>query len=232
MYFDWTYIVLVLPAVLFAMWASSNVSSTYEKYSKQYNSLRLTGAEAARRVLDANGLRNVPIQRIDGELTDHYDPKANAVRLSAGVYDGISTAAVGVACHEVGHAIQHSVGYVPVKVREAIVPVTNLGAKLSVPLIILGLLLGSLSPVFIYAAYIGVALYGLCAVFQLVTLPTEFNASNRAVATIEDMGLLRGEELEGAKKVLRAAALTYVAALAVTLMQLLRFVLIFSNRRD
>lgn len=232
MYFDWTYIVLVLPAVIFAMWASSNVNHAYEKYSKQYNSRRLTGAEAARRVLDANGLSNVPVQRIEGELTDHYDPKANAVRLSAGVYDGISTAAVGVACHEVGHAIQHSVGYVPVKVREAIVPVTNLGARLSVPLIILGLLLGSMSPVFIYAAYIGVALYGLCAVFQLVTLPTEFNASSRAVATIENMGLLYGDELEGAKKVLRAAALTYVAALAVTLMQLLRFVLIFSNRRD
>ena len=155
------------------------------------------------------------------------------------VYDNNSTdgtaeiaAAVGVACHEVGHAIQHSVGYVPVKVREAIVPVTNLGAKLSVPLIILGLLLGSLSPVFIYAAYIGVALYGLCALFQLVTLPTEFNASSRALATIEGMELLRGEELDGAAKVLRAAALTYVAALAVTLMQLLRFVLILSNRRD
>lgn len=169
MYIDWTYIVLVLPAVLFAMWASSNVSHTYEKYSKQYNSRRLTGAQAARWVLDANGLREVPIERIDGQLTDHYDPKDNVVRLS---------------------------------------------------------------PVFIYAAYIGVALYGLCAIFQLVTLPTEFNASSRALATIEGMELLRGEELDGAAKVLRAAALTYVAALAVTLMQLLRFVLILSNRRD
>lgn len=232
MYIDWTYIVLILPAVLFSMWASSNVNSTYSKYAKQFNSRGLTGAEAARRVLDANGLRNVPIEMIDGELTDHYDPKANVIRLSAGVYGSNSTAAVGVACHEVGHAIQHSEGYAPVKIREAIVPVTNFGAKLSMPLIIAGLLLASVSPLFTYVAYIGVALYGLCALFQLVTLPTEFNASSRAVTSIENMELLRGEELAGAKKVLRAAALTYVAALAVTLMQLLRFLIIVSNRRD
>lgn len=232
MYIDWTYIVLILPVVLFSMWAGSNVNSTYSRYSKQFNSRGMTGAEAARRVLDANGLRNVPIEMIGGELSDHYDPKANVIRLSAGVYGGNSTAAVGVACHEVGHAIQHNEGYAPVKIREAIVPVTNLGAKLSMPLIILGLLLSSFSPTFAYLAYIGVALYGLCALFQLVTLPTEFNASRRAVASIEGMELLRGEELDGAKKVLRAAALTYVAALAVTLMQLLRFMLIVSNRRD
>ena len=192
----------------------------------------MTGAEAARRLLDANGLRNVPVEMTEGELTDHYDPKANVIRLSAGVYGGRSTAAVGVACHEAGHAIQHSVNYAPIKIREAIVPITNLGAKLSMPLIILGLLLGSMSQLFIYLAYAGVALYGLCAIFQLVTLPTEFNASSRALASIEGMGLLQGEELDGAKKVLRAAALTYVAALAVTLMQLLRFALIVSSRRD
>ena len=232
MYIDWTYIVLVLPAVLLSMWASSNVKNTYAKYAKVFNARGITGAEAARRVLDANGLRSLPIEMIDGELTDHYDPKANVIRLSAGVYGGRSIAAVGVACHEVGHAIQHSVDYAPVKIREAIVPVTNLGAKLSVPLIILGLLLASFSPMFTYLAYIGVALYGLCALFQLVTLPTEFNASRRAVASIEGMELLRGDELEGTKKVLRAAALTYVAALAVTLMQLLRFILIVGNRRD
>ena len=232
MYIDWTYIVLVLPAVLLSMWASSNVKNTYARYSKVLNARGITGAEAARRVLDANGLRSLPIEMIDGELTDHYDPKANVIRLSAGVYGGRSIAAVGVACHEVGHAIQHSVDYAPVKIREAIVPVTNLGAKLSVPLIILGLLLASFSPMFTYLAYIGVALYGLCALFQLVTLPTEFNASRRAVAPIEGMELLRGDELAGTKKVLRAAALTYVAALAVTLMQLLRFILIVGNRRD
>lgn len=232
MYIDWTYVVLVLPAVLLSLWASSNVNSTYARYSKQLNSRGMTGAEAARRLLDANGLRNVPVEMTEGELTDHYDPKANVIRLSAGVYGGRSTAAVGVACHEAGHAIQHSVNYAPIKIREAIVPITNLGAKLSMPLIILGLLLGSMSQLFIYLAYAGVALYGLCAIFQLVTLPTEFNASSRALASIEGMGLLQGEELDGAKKVLRAAALTYVAALAVTLMQLLRFALIVSSRRD
>lgn len=232
MYIDWTYVVLVLPAMLLSLWASSNVNSTYARYSKQLNSRGMTGAEAARRLLDANGLRNVPVEMTEGELTDHYDPKANVIRLSAGVYGGRSTAAVGVACHEAGHAIQHSVNYAPIKIREAIVPITNLGAKLSMPLIILGLLLGSMSQLFIYLAYAGVALYGLCAIFQLVTLPTEFNASSRALASIEGMGLLQGEELDGAKKVLRAAALTYVAALAVTLMQLLRFALIVSSRRD
>ena len=232
MYIDWTYVVLVLPAVLLSLWASSNVNSTYARYSKQLNSRGMTGAEAARRLLDANGLRNVSVEMTEGELTDHYDPKANVIRLSAGVYGGRSTAAVGVACHEAGHAIQHSVNYAPIKIREAIVPITNLGAKLSMPLIILGLLLGSMSQLFIYLAYAGVALYGLCAIFQLVTLPTEFNASSRALASIEGMGLLQGEELDGAKKVLRAAALTYVAALAVTLMQLLRFALIVSSRRD
>ena len=161
MYIDWTYIVLVLPAVLLSMWASSNVKNTYAKYAKVFNARGITGAEAARRVLDANGLRSLPIEMIDGELTDHYDPKAHVIRLSAGVYGGRSIAAVGVACHEVGHAIQHSVDYAPVKIREAIVPVTNLGAKLSVPLIILGLLLASFSPMFTYLAYIGVALYGV-----------------------------------------------------------------------
>jgi hypothetical protein len=230
MYIDWTYIVLVLPAVLFSLWASSNVNKTYEKYSKLYNSRGLTGADAARRVLDANGLRNVNIEMIDGNLTDHYDPSANVIRLSSGVYGGRTIAAVGVACHEVGHAIQHSVGYVPVKIRTAIVPLTNFGSKLSVPLIMIGLILSSASPMFIYAAYIGCALYALCAVFQLVTLPTEFDASRRALNTIDSMELLYGEEYTGAKKVLTAAALTYVAALAVTLMQLLRFLLIVSSR--
>ena len=230
MYFDWTYVVLVLPAVLLAAWASSNVRHTYEKYSKQFNSRGMSAAEAARRVLNANGLSNVAIEQISGELTDHFDPSANVIRLSDSVYGSASTAAVGVACHEVGHAIQHAEGYVPAKIRTAIVPVTNFGAKLSMPLILAGLLLGSFSQTFIYLAYAGIACYGLCAVFQLVTLPTEFDASRRAMATIENLNLLDGEEQSGAKKVLRAAALTYVAALAVTLMQLLRFILIFSNR--
>ena len=231
MYLDMTYIVLVLPAVIFSLWASWNVKHTYKKYAKQLNSRGLTGASAARRILDANGLQNIPVERISGELTDHYDPEARVVRLSDAVWDGTSTAAVGVACHEVGHAIQNAENYLPVKIRQAIIPATNIGAKLSVPLLIAGLVLCGFIPQLIYLAYVGVAAYGLCALFQLVTLPTEFDASRRALRTIDGMGLLEGEEYAGAKKVLTAAALTYVAALATTLMQLLRFLIILNDRR-
>ena len=234
MYMDWTYIILVLPAVLFSMWASARVSNTFKKYSRVHNSRGLTADAAARYILDRNGLQNVRIEHISGELTDHYDPSANVIRLSDSVYGNSSTAAVGVACHETGHAIQHAVGYTPVKIRTAIVPVTNFGSKLSVPLIIVGLLLASFSEVFIMLAYFGVLCFSLCVVFQLVTLPTEFNASNRALRCIEENGLLTGDELAGAKKTLSAAAMTYVAALAVSIMQLLRFALIVagSNRRN
>ena len=231
MYLDMTYIVLVLPAVILSLWASWNVKHTYKKYAKQLNSRGLTGADAARRVLDANGLRDIPVERISGELTDHYDPEGRVVRLSDGVWSGTSTAAVGVACHEVGHAIQNAENYLPVKIRQAIIPATNIGAKLSVPLLIAGLVLCGFIPQLIYLAYLGVAAYGLCALFQLVTLPTEFDASRRALRTIDGMGLLEGEEYNGAKKVLTAAALTYVAALATTLMQLLRFLIILNDRR-
>ncbi len=231
MYFDWTYLILVMPAVLLSMWASSNVKSTFQRYSGQYNRRGITGAEAARRVLDANGLRHVAIQRVSGELSDHFDPRTNVVRLSEGVHDSTSTAAVGVACHEVGHAIQYAVGYAPVKIRTAIIPITNLGAQLSMPLIIGGFILAGFAPRLIMLSYLGVACFGLSALFQLVTLPTELNASRRAIATIDGMAMLSGEELEGAKRVLRAAALTYVAALAVSLMQLLRFIIMVSGRR-
>ena len=231
MYLDITYLVLVLPAVILSLWASWNVKHTYKKYSKQLNSRGLTGADAARRILDANGLRNIPVERISGELTDHYDPEAKVVRLSDGVWGGTSTAAVGVACHEVGHAIQNAENYLPVKIRQAIIPATNIGAKLSVPLLMAGLILCGFIPQLIILAYVGVAGYGLCALFQLVTLPTEFDASRRALRTIDGMGLLEGEEYAGAKKVLTAAALTYVAALATTLMQLLRFLIILNDRR-
>ena len=231
MYLDMTYIVLVLPAVIFSLWASWNVKHTYKKYAKQLNSRGLTGASAARRILDANGLQNIPVERISGELTDHYDPEARVVRLSDAVWDGTSTAAVGGACHEVGHAIQNAENYLPVKIRQAIIPATNIGAKLSVPLLIAGLVLCGFIPQLIYLAYVGVAAYGLCALFHLVTLPTEFDASRRALRSIEGMGLLEGEEYNGARKVLTAAALTYVAALATTLMQLLRFIIILNDRR-
>ena len=230
MYFDWTYLFLVLPAMIFAMIASAGVNSTFAKYSKQYSSRGVTGAQAARLVLDKNGLQNIPIEQISGKLTDHYDPTANVIRLSSEVYNGTSTASIGVACHEVGHAIQHATGYGPIKVRTAIVPITNIGSKLSVPLIIIGILCSALSEFFIWLAYIGIIGFALTAVFQLVTLPTEFNASSRAMATIRENNILTPEELKGSKKVLNAAAMTYVAALAVAVAQLLRFIIIVSRR--
>ena len=234
MYFDWTYFVLVLPAMLFAMWASLKVDLTYKKYNKVTNRRGITGAEAARRVLDANGLSNIRIEHISGDLTDHFDPAANVIRLSDSVYGSTSTAAIGVACHEVGHAVQHAVGYVPIKIRTAIVPITNFGSKLAVPLIIVGILLSYVSYFFTIVAYVGLLCFALSTIFQLVTLPTEFNASKRAMQTIESMGLLYDDELKGARKTLTAAAMTYVAALAVSLAQLLRFLIIISSssRRD
>ena len=232
MYIDWTYVVLVLPAVLFSLWASQKVNSTFNRYQKVYNTRGLSGARAARCVLDRNGLSNVRIEHVSGSLTDHYDPQSNVIRLSDSVYGSSSCASVGVACHEAGHAIQYAQNYAPVKIRTAIVPITNLGSRLAMPLIIIGLILGSLSPVFTWIAYAGIICFALCTLFQLITLPTEFDASRRAMQCIEDGGLLQGGELDGARKVLTAAALTYVAALAVSLTQLLRFLVIFRNRRD
>ena len=231
MYFDYTYVIFVLPAVILSLWASWNVKRTFRKYSEQMNSRGITGAQAARQVLDANHLQNVPIQRVGVELSDHFDPRSNAIFLSDSVYGSTSTAAVGVACHEVGHAIQHAENYLPIRIRQAILPATSFGEKLSVPLLIIGLFLSSYSQKFLYLAYAGILLYGLCVLFQVVTLPTEFDASSRALRSIESMGLLEGEELKGAKKVLSAAALTYVAALATTMMQLLRFIVLVNNRK-
>ena len=231
---DWTYIVLVLPAVIFSLWASASVNSTFKKYAKQRPLCGMTGADAARRVLDANGLYHVRIEHIAGELTDHYDPSANVIRLSDAVYNNPSTAAIGVAAHEAGHAIQHATGYVPIKIRTAIVPLTNVGSRLSFPLILIGLVLAAVSglgEIGMMLAYAGVICFSLCVVFQLVTLPTEFNASNRALAAIRDCGLLNREELAGSRRVLRAVAMTYVAALAVSVMQLLRLLLIVGGRR-
>ena len=232
MYFDWTYFIFVLPAMLFAMIASAGVNSTFAKYSKQYSSKGVTGAQAARFVLDKNGLHHIPIQQIAGKLTDHYDPTANVIRLSGDVYNGTSTASIGVACHEVGHAIQHATGYTPIKIRSAIVPVTNIGSRLSVPLILVGILLSSLGESFVWLAYIGIIGFSLTVIFQLVTLPTEFNASSRALKTISENNILTSEELKGAKKVLSAAAMTYVAALAVAIGQLLRLIIIVNRRTD
>ena len=233
-YYDIYYLILVLPAVIFAMWASSKVNSTYRKYEKIYNTRGITGAQAARMVLDANGLQNVNVERISGQLTDHYDPKANVIRLSEVVYSSTSTAAVGVACHEAGHAIQYAENYAPIKIRAAIVPITNIGSKLAVPLILAGIILSAFMEIgwFYNLIYVGIACFGLSALFQLITLPTEFNASRRAVVAIESNGILLGNEIEGAKKVLTAAALTYVAGAASAILQLLRIILLTGNRRD
>ena len=232
MFFDWTYVVLVLPAVILAMWASARVNSTYRRYRTQLSARGITGAQAARMVLDDNGLHQVQIERISGNLTDHFDPTANVVRLSADVYDNTSSAAIGIACHEVGHAIQHAVGYFPVKLRTAIVPITNFGSKLAMPLLLLGLVLAGVAEYLIVIAYIGILCFALSTVFQLVTLPTEFNASARAMDSIRRCHLLSEEELRGTRKVLTAAALTYVAALAVSLTQLLRLLIIVGRRRQ
>ena len=232
MYFDWTYVVLVLPCVIFSLIASSSVNSTFRKYSQQYSRRGITGAEAAQRVLRANGVTGVQITRVSGNLTDHFDPKTNVIRLSDSVYGSTSTAAIGVACHEAGHAVQYAHNYGPIKLRAAIIPVTNLGSKLAMPLILIGLLLSAFETVSYGFVYLGIACFGLSLVFQLITLPVEFNASRRAIRAIEDGELLTAEEQKGAKKTLTAAAMTYVAATAVALAQLLRLLVIFGRRRD
>lgn len=226
--FDWTYITLVLPCVILSLWASSNVKSTFNKYSKQFSRRGITGSEAAMRVLTNNGVNGVRIERVSGNLTDHYDPRTNVIRLSDGVYNNTSTAAIGVACHEAGHAVQYAVGYAPIKLRAAIIPITNFGSKLAMPLILLGLLFTAFGDTLIY---LGIACFGLSLIFQLVTLPVEFNASRRAIQSIEEGGILTEEEQQGAKKTLTAAALTYVAATAVSLAQLLRLITLFGGRR-
>lgn len=224
---DLTYIVLVLPAILLGLWAQMRVQSTYARYSRVRASRNITADQVARMILDMNGLRNIPIQRISGSLTDHYDPKSGVVRLSDSVYGSPSIAAIGVAAHEVGHAVQHATGYAPMQLRSAIVSVTNIGSTLSMPLILIGLVLNSSS-----LALTGVALFSLVALFQLVTLPVEFNASRRALQTLESRDILSREELAGARSVLTAAALTYVAALVQSLAQLLRLlILVGGNRR-
>lgn len=231
MFFDWTYVYFVLPAFIFALWASVNVNGTFKKYSKQFSSKGVSASEAARRILDNKGLSDIRIERISGNLTDHYDPKAGVIRLSDSVYDSTSTAAIGVACHEVGHAIQYSENYVPIKIRNAIIPVTNIGSRLSIPLVLLGLFLSYLSEYMLVFAYVGILCFALSTVFQLVTLPTEYNASGRALRAIDEYGILERNEMKGAKKVLSAAAMTYVAALAVSVMQLLRLLTIVNSRR-
>ena len=229
--FDWTYVVLVLPCILLALWASANVNSTFKRYSGQYSRRGLTGAQAAERVLRSNGVTNVRIERVSGNLTDHFDPRSNVIRLSDNVYGNTSTAAIGVACHEAGHAVQYAQDYAPIRIRSAVIPATNLGSKLAMPLILLGLLIGFKGDLSYFLVYLGIGCFGLSLVFQLVTLPVEFDASRRAMAAIAQSELLTEEEQRGARKTLSAAALTYVAATAVALSQLLRLLLLFGGRR-
>lgn len=219
---------LMILAMLFAGWAQINVKTTFSKYSRVSNAAGMTGFDAARKILDANGLYNIRIEQIAGELTDHYDPKAGVIRLSSGVYGSTSAAAIGVASHEAGHAVQHAVGYFPIKVRTAIIPICNIGSTLAWPLILLGIILS-----FPDLAMVGVAFFSLATVFQLVTLPCEFNASARAMEALRNDGRLNSSDLAAASKTLRAAALTYVAALAVSLLNLLRIIAMVNgnNRR-
>lgn len=226
MFFDPYYLVLVIIPMLLGIWAQNKVLSTYKKYSHSASSNGYTGYKAARWMLDKNGLQNVQIERVKGELTDHYDPRTNTVRLSESIYGSSSVAAVGVAAHECGHAVQYATGFTPMKIRGVIIPITNFGSKLAVPLVLVGLLL-SWYPL----AYIGLIGYALIALFQLITLPVEFNASSRAVATLSDMNMTEAEQ-EGVKKVLSAAAMTYVAALISAVTQLLHMIMIIGRRNN
>jgi Zn-dependent membrane protease YugP len=221
---DYYYLILVLPAVLFALWAQFRIKSVFAKYSKIQNQSGLTGRDTAELILKSNGIGHISVNHISGNLTDHYNPKSDIINLSDQVYNSSTQASVGVAAHEAGHAIQHSTGYLPIKIRTAIITITTIGSQISWPLILIGLVLGWAN-----LAIIGVALFSLTALFQLVTLPVEFNASNRALKSLENSGRFSNEELDGAKKVLRAAALTYVAALAVSVAQLLRLLAIISG---
>ncbi|MBQ6840174.1 MAG: zinc metallopeptidase [Oscillospiraceae bacterium] len=230
--FDWTYLVIIIPCMILTLWASARVNSTFKRYSKQLSSRRITGADAAQRVLMHNGVYGVRIERVSGNLTDHYDPKTNVIRLSDSVYSSTSTAAIGVACHEAGHAVQYAEGYSPIKIRAAIIPITNLGSKLAMPLILIGILLSFLGNFSYTLVYIGIACFALSLVFQLVTLPVEFNASRRAMEAIDQAEILTHEERKGARKTLSAAAMTYVAAAAVAFAQLLRLILLFGRRRN
>lgn len=225
-YFDRTYY-LVLIGVIVSLIASAKVKSTYEKYSRVHSLSGMTGAEAAERILRNAGIYDVRIQRVSGHLTDHYDPRNKTLNLSDSVYGSTSVAAIGVASHEAGHAIQHATNYIPLKFRNSFVPVANFGSSLSWPLILLGLLLGSAH----YLVTIGIILFSFAVIFQLVTLPVEFNASNRAIRILDNSGILRGDEVRHARKVLSAAALTYVAAAATSVLQLLRLILLFGGRR-
>ena len=233
-YYDYTYLILVIPALILSLWASAKVKLTFNKYSKIVNQRNMTGRDAAVAVLRENGVCDVNIAMISGDLTDNYNPKTNTISLSEKVYNSTSVAAVGVAAHEAGHAVQYATGYAPIRLRNAIIPATKIGSYIATPLFILGLILTSYfeSQKYLPIAYIGIAFFALSTLFQFLTLPAEINASRRAIAAI-DNSILTPDESRGAKKVLTAAALTYVAALAVSIMSLLRLLIILARvRRD
>lgn len=225
-FYDYYYIVLVVPAILISLFAQFKVQSTYKKYAQVMSARNRTAAEITRQILDRNGLSNVAVEGVRGSLTDHYDPRTNVIRLSDSVRGDVSVASIGVAAHEAGHAVQYATGYFPIRLRNAVLPVANIGSTLSVPLIFIGFLLSMQTLV-----TFGILLFSCVLLFQLVTLPVEFDASRRAIKTLDESGILSGDELVGAKKVLGAAAMTYVAAVLTTAAQLLRLVLI-SRRRD
>lgn len=224
--FDPTMILVLIGAML-SVWASSRVNSTFRRYSQVRSMTGMTGAEAAKRILNSQGIYDVTIRPVRGNLTDHFDPRTKTVNLSEAVYHSTSVAAIGVAAHECGHAIQHDVGYAPLKLRSAFVPVANFGSKLSMPLLLLGLFMGMGSLV-----NLGIWMFVLAILFQVITLPVEFNASRRALRLLGDTGILYDDEVKDTRKVLSAAALTYVAAVAASVLQLFRLLILFGGRRD
>ena len=223
-YFDPTYLLVIIGAVLCIV-AQLLIKSTFRKYSKVMSRSGMTGAQAAQRILQLSGIYDVRIERTRGELTDHYDPTAKVLRLSDSVYGSNSIAAIGVAAHECGHAVQHDKGYTPLKIRSALVPAANIGSRLGIPIIIIGVLIG-MNPLIIQ---IGIWVFALAVLFQIVTLPVEFNASGRALSMIGNYGLMENDETRGCRKVVSAAALTYVAAAASSVMQLLRLIILYGN---
>lgn len=224
--------VLFIPVIIFTVITSLRVNTIFHRYNQDLSHNGLTGAEAAQRVLHANGITDVQINQISGHLTDHYNPVNNTLNLSPEVYHGASVAAIGVACHEAGHALQYATAYLPIKIKSTLVPVANFGARLSRLLITIGLLFAALGfYTSLYLAEVGVMAFGLVTIFELITLPTEFNASKRAIQWISDLQILSPQEQKGAKKVLRAAAMTYVAALAVSLLQLMRLTSIVKRHK-
>lgn len=228
--FDWTYLVFIVPCIIITLICQVKVQSTFSKYSKIRNSRNITGAQAAEYVLRQNGVTGVRIEHVSGSMTDHFDPRTNVIRLSDTVYNSNSVAAVGVACHEAGHAVQHAEGYLPNKIRSIILPMAKIGSQLSWILILLGLIFTA--KVGFVLLYIGIILFSLSVLFTIATLPVEFNASKRALECIKTSDLLYGDEYTGAKRTLQAAAMTYVASALTAIMQLLRLIIIARGRRD